>query len=62
MYEDFKKKLLSFFQKLGNKLKIWYIVGNAIFSSTTGVERMKKTMMGMLAVASTLALFLLFLI
>ena len=47
---------MSFFQKLGNKLKIWYIVGNAIFSSTTGVERMKKTMMGMLAVASTLAL------
>ena len=56
IYEDFKKKLLSFFQKLGNKLKIWYIVGNAIFSSMTGVERMKKTMMGMLAVASTLAL------
>ena len=37
-------------------LKMWYIVGNAIFSSMTGVERMKKTMMGMLAVASTLAL------
>ena len=31
-------------------------MGNAIFSSMTGVERMKKTMMGMLAVASTLAL------